>query len=52
VAAVLSGLTIDNDVLRPEPEHPVAQPECVTCLRLDAPPLEPGNQVEAPAQGY
>jgi hypothetical protein len=24
VAAVLSALTIDNDVLRPEPEHPLA----------------------------
>jgi hypothetical protein len=52
VAAVLSALTIDNDVLRPEPAHPVAQPECLTCCPVGAPPLEPGNQVEAPAQGH
>jgi len=51
VGAVLSALTIDNNVLRPEPEHPVAQPECLTCLPIGAPPLEPGNRVEAPAQG-
>jgi len=51
VAAVLSALTIDNDVLRPEPEHPVTQPECLTCCPVGAPPLEPGNPVEVPAQG-
>ena len=48
VAAVLSAFTIDNDVLRPEPEHPVAQPECLTCCPVGAPPLEPGNLAEAP----
>ena len=48
VAAVLSATTIDNDVLRTEPEHPVAQPECRTCLPIGAPPLEPGNVAEAP----
>ena len=47
-AAVLSAFTIDNDVLRPEPEHPVAQPECLTCCPVGAPPLEPGNLAEAP----
>jgi EmrB/QacA subfamily drug resistance transporter len=62
VAAVLSATTIDNDVLRAEPEHPVAQPECRTCLPIGAPPLEPGNvagappgpgnRVEAPPQGH
>ncbi len=62
VAAVLSALTIDNDVLRAEPEHPVAQPECLTCLPINAPPLEPGNpaegssgpgnRVEAPPQAH
>ena len=52
VAAVLSATTIDNDVLRAEPEHPVAQPECLTCLPIGSPPLEPGNRVEAPAQGH
>jgi len=51
-AAVLSALTIDNDVLRPTPAHPVPQPECLTCLPIGAPPLEPGNRVEAPAQGH
>jgi EmrB/QacA subfamily drug resistance transporter len=52
VAAVLSALTIDNDVLRSEPEHPVAQPECLTCCPVGAPPLERGNLVEAPAHGH
>jgi len=52
VAAVLSALTVDNDVLRTEPEHPVAQPECLTCLPIGAPPLEPGNRVEAPPQAH
>jgi len=51
-AAVLSALTIDNDVLRPEPAHPVPRPECRTCLPIGAPPLEPGNLVETPAQGH
>jgi EmrB/QacA subfamily drug resistance transporter len=45
--AVLSALTIDNDVLRPSPDHPVAEPECRACCPVGAPPLEPGNQVEA-----
>jgi EmrB/QacA subfamily drug resistance transporter len=49
IAAVLSVLTIDNDVLRTEPEHPAAQPECLTCLPISAPPLEPGNPGEAPS---
>ena len=62
IAAVLSVLTIDNDVLHAEPEHPVAQPECLTCLPINAPPLEPGdpaeaqsgpvNRVEAPPQAH
>jgi EmrB/QacA subfamily drug resistance transporter len=50
VAAVLSAVTIDNDVLRPEPDHPVPQPECLTFCPVGAPPLEPGNPVEAQAQ--
>jgi EmrB/QacA subfamily drug resistance transporter len=52
IAAVLSALTIGNDVLRPEPSHPVPQPECLTCLPIGAPPLEPGNRVEAPPRGH
>src|SRR6516164_4703736 len=44
VAAVLSAPTIDNDVLRTEPEHPVPEPECLTCCPLGAPPLEPSTQ--------
>jgi len=51
-AAVMSALMIDNDVLRPEPDRPVAQPECRTCLPLGAPPLEPGNPVEAAPQAH
>src|SRR5215472_15673458 len=49
IAAVLSVLTIDNDVLHTEPEQPVVQPECLTCLPINAPPLEPGNPAEAPS---
>ncbi len=45
--AVLSAVTIDNDVLRVTPAHPVAEPECRACCPVGAPPLEPGNQVEA-----
>jgi EmrB/QacA subfamily drug resistance transporter len=51
-AAVLSALTIDNDVLRPGPARPVPRPECLTNCPVGAPPLEPGNRVEAPAQGH
>jgi len=47
VGAVLSALTIDNNVLRATPAHPVAEPECRACCPVGAPPLEPGNQVEA-----
>jgi MFS family permease len=43
VAAALSAVTIDNSVLRPEPDHPVAEPECLTCCPVGAPPLEPGS---------
>ena len=50
--AVLSALTVDNNVLRPSPAHPVPQPECLTYCPLGAPPLEPGDRVEAPAQGH
>jgi EmrB/QacA subfamily drug resistance transporter len=42
-AAVLSAVTIDNTVLRPEDEHPVPEPECRTCCPVGAPPLEPGG---------
>ena len=52
LAAVLSALTVDNDVLRPSPAHPVPQPECLSYCPLGAPPLEPGDRVEAPAQGH
>jgi MFS family permease len=52
LAAVLSALTVDNDVLRASPAHPVPQPECLTYCPLGAPPLEPGDQVETPAQGH
>src|SRR5260370_4478825 len=45
--AALSAVTIDNDVLRVTPAHPVAEPECRACCPVGAPPLEPGNQVEA-----
>jgi EmrB/QacA subfamily drug resistance transporter len=51
-AAVLSALTIDNGVLRADPSHPVAAPECRTSCAVGAPPLEPANPVEAPAHGH
>jgi EmrB/QacA subfamily drug resistance transporter len=42
-SAVLSALTINNDVLRPAPERPaVPEPECrVNCAPVGGPPLEP-----------
>jgi hypothetical protein len=46
-AAVPSAVTIDNGVLRATPIHPVPEPECRTCCPVGAPPLEPGNPVEA-----
>jgi hypothetical protein len=46
-AAVLSAVTIDNGVLRSTPAHPVPEPECRACCPVGAPPLEPGNPVEA-----
>jgi len=46
IAAVLSALTIDNNVLRATPAHPVAEPECRANCPVGAPPLEPGNPVE------
>jgi EmrB/QacA subfamily drug resistance transporter len=47
VAAVLSALTIDNNVLRSSPAHPAPEPECRASCPVGAPPLEPGNPVEA-----
>jgi len=43
-AAALSAATIDNAVLRPVGEQPVAEPECLTCCPVGAPPLEPGSR--------
>jgi EmrB/QacA subfamily drug resistance transporter len=51
-SAVLSALTIDNDVLRTTPAHPVPEPECRTCCPVSAPPLEPGNPVEPQPHGH
>jgi len=44
LAAALSAVTIDNRVLRPVDDQPVAEPECLTCCPVGAPPLEPGGQ--------
>lgn len=38
--SVLSALTINNDVLRPRPDHPVAKPEARVNCAVGAPPLE------------
>ena len=43
-AAGLSAVTIDNAVLRPVDDQPVAEPECLTCCPAGAPPLESGGQ--------
>jgi MFS family permease len=43
-AAVLSAVTIDNAVLRPQDDHVVPEPECLTCCPVGAPPLEPGSR--------
>ena len=43
-AAALSAVTIDNQVLRPVGDHPVAEPECLTSCPVGAPPLEPGGR--------
>lgn len=41
-SAVLSALTINNDVLRTVPEGSAAEPECrVNCAPVGGPPLEP-----------
>jgi EmrB/QacA subfamily drug resistance transporter len=42
--ALLSAVAIDNNVLRPvRPDHPVPQPECLTCFPVGAPQLDPGR---------
>jgi EmrB/QacA subfamily drug resistance transporter len=42
--AVLSALTIDNNVLRPVGGEPVPQPEAKICCPVGAPPLERGER--------
>jgi EmrB/QacA subfamily drug resistance transporter len=41
--SVLSALTINNNVLRAAPDHPVPAPECRMNLAVGAPPLETGR---------
>jgi hypothetical protein len=41
---VLSAVTIDNNVLRPEPDHQVREPQCLTYCAVGAPPLEPADR--------
>jgi EmrB/QacA subfamily drug resistance transporter len=43
--SLLSALTIDNDVLRPAPDHAVPEPECLRSCAVGAPPLEPAEPV-------
>lgn len=50
--AVISALTISNDVLRPTPARPVPEPQCRTCCPIGSPPLEPGRPSAAPARGH
>jgi EmrB/QacA subfamily drug resistance transporter len=48
LAAGLSAVLVSNDVLKPKPGEPVAQPECLTNCPVGAPPLEPSERVPAP----
>jgi EmrB/QacA subfamily drug resistance transporter len=48
LAAVASAVLVRNDVLKPKPGEPVAEPECLTSCPVGAPPLEPGDRVAAP----
>jgi hypothetical protein len=52
--AVLSAMTIDNNVLRPEPGRKIPEPECLIYCAVGAPPLEPadhrGSAVAGPAR--
>jgi hypothetical protein len=52
--AVLSAMTIDNNVLRPEPGREIPEPECLINCAVGAPPLEPadrrGGAVAGPAR--
>ena len=41
--SLLSALTIDNNVLRPAPDHAVPEPECLRNCAIGAPPLEPAE---------
>jgi predicted MFS family arabinose efflux permease len=45
--AVLSALFVDNDVLKPTPDHAVPQPECRTNCPVGGPPLEAGRRGSA-----
>jgi EmrB/QacA subfamily drug resistance transporter len=49
--AVLSALTIDNNVLRPEPGRTIPEPECLTCCPIGAPPLEPADRLGSTVAG-
>ena len=42
--AVLSAVTIDNNVLRPAPGRTIPEPECLTNCAVGAPPLEPADR--------
>ncbi|HYV76798.1 MAG TPA: hypothetical protein VE979_01595 [Streptosporangiaceae bacterium] len=43
-AAALSAVTIGDAVLCPVDDHPVAEPESLTCCPAGGSPLEPGGQ--------
>ena len=49
--SVISALAIDNDVLRPAPDHPVPEPECRTNCAVAGPPLEPCGDAPRTAGG-
>jgi EmrB/QacA subfamily drug resistance transporter len=49
--SVISALTIDNDVLRPAPDHPVHEPECRMNCPVGGPPLEPSGDASLNAGG-
>jgi EmrB/QacA subfamily drug resistance transporter len=49
--AVLSAVTIDNNVLRPEPGRQIVEPECLTCCPVGAPPLQPADRRSSAVAG-
>ena len=48
LAAVLSAVLVNNNVLQPQAGSRCLEPECLTNCAVGAPPLEPAERVAAP----